>query len=369
MLVNYIQSIGIDPNSPDGKRLLEECILCMAGVNTAFDFQHNVKTIDLKPTGMSGKDLRLKLMEHSYFTLNVKYAALFMGMSPTNADTYNKVQAYICTEDVPIFREVFARRKLKSRVKQHCINRHLGLPDITLHHMRVQKDLFDFHIAKVKKHIKFKVYKQMRFISKAENIPLDDLHSEVTLRVIRAYYQLLPTRQSSDYITNYLRSSASKCVVNMIKAYTTAKRGRMVKGAADGYGGNEFFLVCESENQHKAGADDAEYSYEGLSNAVSTEETRHVDSAILFERLLSPYVGRKRAALEILAGQNDDGFSAYLRKKKSIKEGDDHADYQRRVAHTTFLNSLADYLGVIREAFMKFISSIGDKLVAHREFA
>lgn len=369
MLVNYIQSIGIDPNSPDGKRLLEECILCMAGVNIAFDFQHNVKTIDLTPTGMSGKDLRLKLTEQSYFTLNVKYAALFMGMSPANADTYNKVQAYISVDDVPIFREIFSRRKLKSRVRQHCINRHLSLPDVCVRSMLMQKQMFDLHMAKLNKHIKFKVYSKLRFISNAENIPMGDLHSDVMLKVIRAYHQLIPTRQSGDYITNYLRSSATKCILNMIKAYTTGKRGRLVNTGADGYGGSTYELVCESENQHRATSDEADYSYEGLANTASTEETRHVESTIMYERLLSPYVGRKRAALEIMAGKHDEGFSAYLRKKNSIKDGDDHADYQRRVSHVTFLNALADYLGVLREAFMKFISSIGAKLVAHREYA
>lgn len=368
MLVTYIQSHGIDPNSPDGKRLLEECILCMAGINTAFDFQFNVKTIDLTPTGLSGKDFRLKMTEQSYFTLNVKYAALFMAMSPTNADTFNKVHAYIDNEDAQIFREVFARRKLKARAKQHCINRHLTLPDVSMRTMLAQKQLFDQHIAKVKKHIKYKVYSKLRFVSRAENIPMEDLHSEVMLKVIRAYYQLIPTRQSNDYITNYLRSSATKCILNMVKAHTTGKRGRLKKGAADGFGGFAFDLVCESENQHHENPND-DYSYESIVNVTSTEETRRVESAILYERLLSPYVGRKRAALEILAGQNDDKFSAYLRKHKSIKDTDDHADYQRRVSHTTFLNAIADYLGVLREAFMKFVSVIGEKLMAHREYA
>lgn len=368
MLVKYIQSIGIDPQSPDGKRLLEECILCMAGVNTAFDFQHNVKTIDLTPTGMSGKDLRLKLTEKSYFTLNVKYAALFLGMSPGNADTYNKVQAYICNEDIHIFREIFSRRKVKARVKTHCVNLHLSLPDVHHKVMNVQRKLFDQYISTLNKHIKFKVYSKLSFVSKAENTPMADLHSEVMVKTLRAYYQLIPTKQPEAYIVNYLRASSTKCVLNMIQAHTTGKRGRMVKGAADGYGGHDYDLVCESENQHRA-ADGAEYSYEGVANSVSTNDTRQVESTIMYERLLSRYAGRKRAALEIMAGKNDDGFSVYLRKKNSIKDLDDHSDYQRRVSHITFLNSLADYLGVIREAFMKFISNIGSVLVAHREFA
>lgn len=368
MLVKYIQSIGIDPQSPDGKRLLEEAILCMAGVNTAFDFQHNVKTIDLTPTGMSGKDLRLKLTEQSYFTLNVKYAALFLGMSPANADTYNKVQAYICSEDIHIFREIFSRRKVKARVKQHCINRHLSLHDVTCKAMQVQKQLFDQYMTKLNKHIRFKVYSKLRFVANAENTPMADLHSEVMCKVLRAYYQLIPTKQPEAYILNYLRSSSTKCVLNMIQAHTTGKRGRLVNAGADGFGGTRYEMVCESENQHHQQGDTA-HSYEAVSNINSTEEARHVESTIMYERLLSRYIGRKRAALEIMAGKTDDGFSAFLRKKKSIKDTDDHADYQRRVAHTTFLNSLADYLGVIREAFMKFISSIGAVLVAHREFA
>lgn len=371
MLIKYIQSVGIDTQSPAGKFLLEESILCMAGVNTAFDFQHNVKAIDLTQTGMSGKDLRLKLTENSYFTLNVKYAALFLALSPANADSYNKVQAYLNSEDVHIFREIFSRRKVKARLKQYCINQHISIHDVTTKAMSVHKKMFDQHIAKLNKHIKYKVYSKLSFVAKAENTPIADLHSEVMLKVLRAYYHLLPTKQPEAYILNYLRASSTKCVLNMIKAHTTGKRGRMVKGAADGFGGFNYDIVCESENQHRhqPSSEGPEYSYESVTNTISTEESRHVESAIMYDRLLSRYVGRKRAALEIMAGKNDEGFNAYLRKKQSIKDADDHSDYQRRVAHKTFLNSIADYLGVIREAFMKFITNIGNVLVAHREYA
>lgn len=371
MLIKYIQSLGIDPQSPDGKRLIEESILCLAGVNTAFDFQHNVKSIDLTRTGMSGKDLRLSLVEKSYFNLNVKFAALFLALSPTNADAYVKVQAYLSNEDIHAFREIFSRRKVKARVKQHCINHHLSLHDVSIKAMTIQVKLFDQYISKLNKHIKYKVYSKLSFVSRAENTPLADLHSEVMCKVLRAYHQLIPTKTSEAYILNYLRASSTKCVLNMIKAHTTGKRGRMVKGAADGFGGFDWDIVCESENQHRPqpANEGPEYSYESVTNTVSNEETRHVESAIMYDRLLSRYIGRKRAALEIMAGKNDDGFTAYLRKKKSIKDVDDHSDYQRRVSHVTFLNSIADYLGVIREAFMRFISSIGSVLTSHREYA
>lgn len=370
MLVDYVKSLGIDTRSHDGQRLLEECVLCLVGVTGAFEFQHAVKNIDLTPTGMSGKDFRLALQANSYLTVNIKYAALFMGLSPTNANTFNKLQGYISATDVQLFRELFARRKIKSMVRDNALYRRLTVQDVTLAAMKKDKRDFENHIPKVMKHVKMKVYTKLRFVVNSENSTLKDFHSDVTCKVLRAYYQKIPTKVSDAEVLNYLRSAGSKHVINLIKFHTTDKRQRMVNTGKDSFGTNKFELVCESENQHRVmGEDGQEYSYEGITNNVSTDEVRKVESSIVYERLLSRYTGRKRSALEIMAGHHNENFNEFLREKGSLKDDDDHTDYQRRVGHKTFLHTLADYLGVIREAFMGFVDSVGQTLTAHKEYA
>lgn len=370
MLVEFVKSRGIDTRSNDGQRLLEECVLCLAGVTSAFEFQHAVKNIDLTPTGMSGKDFRLELQNHSYLTVNIKYAALFTGLSPTNADTFNKLQGYLSKADVQMFRELFARRKIKNMVRDNARYRYLTLADVSLSAMRHDVKAFNDHMPKVTKHIKMKVYTKLRFAANAENTVLKDFHSDVTCKVLAAYYKKIPTKVSDAEVLNYLRCAGTNHVLNMIGYFTTDKRARLVKAGTDGYGGNKFALVCESENQHRAtGEDGQEYSYEGVTNNISTDEARKVESAIVFERLLNRFTGRKRSALEIMAGHHDENFNEFLRKKGSLKDEDDHTDYQRRVGHKTFLHAIAEYLGVIREAFMNFVHSVGQTLTAHKEYA
>jgi len=370
MLVEYVKSIGIDTRSHDGQRLLEECVLCLAGVTGAFEFQHAVKNIDLTPTGMSGKDLRLELQTHSYLTVNIKYAALFTGLSPANADTFNKLQGYLNSADIQLFRELFARRKIKNMVRDNALYRRLTVHDVTLTAMRKDKRAFEEHMPKVMKHIKMKVYTKLRFVANAENTALKDFHSDVTCKVLSAYYQKIPTKVSDAEVLNYLRSTGTNHVLNLISFHTTDKRQRLVNTGTDSFGGNKFELVCESENQHRVmGENGQEYSYEGVTNNISSDEVRKVESAIVYERLLNRFTGRKRSALEIMAGHTNEKFNEYLRRKGSLKDEDDHTDYQRRVGHKTFLYTLAEYLGVIREAFMKFVNSVGQTLIAHKEYA
>lgn len=370
MLVDHVKSLGIDTRSQEGMRLLEECVLCLTGVTGAFEFQHAVKAIDLTPTGLSGKEFRLELLKHCYLTVNIKYAALFLGLSPWNADTFNKLQGYLSAKDIQLFRELFARRKIKQMVRDNARYRGLTVPDVTLAAMRMDQRAFNDHIPKVMKHIKSKVYHKLRFVVNSENSSLQDFHSDVSCKVLRAYYQKIPTKVCDAEILNYLRSAGTKHVYNLISFHTTDKRKRMEAQGADGYGGIKYGLICESENQHRpAPGSELDYTYDGITNNISTDEARRVESDIVYERLRNQFTGRKRTAIEIMAGHVDDNFTDYLRAKGTIKDDADHADYQRRVSHKTFLHAIAAYLGVIREAFMRFVQNIGHTLTAHTEYA
>lgn len=376
MFLNYIKSTGIDPHSHDGRILVEECVLYLAGVTDAFDFQRAVKAIDLKPTGMSGKDYRLKLQETSYLTLNLKYAALFVGLSPNNADTYIKLQKFLTATDVTEFKQLFSKRKFKSRVRDSAKQRELTLNDVTYAAMRKHKAQFTLHINKIGQHIKRKTYQKLRFLVKAENAILRDYHSDVMCKVLRAYYKLVPTKQPDEYVLNYMRQAATRHVLNIIESAKTDKRNRMEKIATSSDGLTvEYGLICESESQHKGSFTseknaDVEYNYENLDNSISASNAVKVEDEIMLDRLKARYDGRKRKAVEILAGEYHEKFTVYLRRKGIIKkEDDDHHDYQRRVSHKTYLNTVADYLGVVREAFMKFVSRLGTIITQHKEFA
>lgn len=368
MLGKYIQQIGIDPQSHDGQRLIEECVLCLSGVNSAFDFQRNVKTIDLEPTGMSGKDVRLGLMEHCYLTVNVKYAALFLALVPNNADAYIKLQPYLSACDIALFRNLFSRRSFKSNVKSYAVGRGMCARDVSIVAMRRDIKAFDGYLEKATRHIKSRVRKKLSFVIKAENNTNNDFAGDLTCKVLRAYYSLIPTKQPDAYIVNYLRRSASNETSNLTKKHTTGKRGRMIATGDDGYGGQNYEVVCRSENQTFKGAE-GESEFDMLMGTQTVDSTPTIDSSILMSRLFGKFKGRKLKILEILSGHVDEGFTRFLKRKNKLGRGIDHTDYQRRVPHQTFLNTLAEYLCVYREAFMRFVQYIGGVLTAHKEFA
>lgn len=373
MLGKYITQIGIDPQSHDGQRLIEECILCLSGVNSAFDFQRNVKTIDLTPTGMSGKDVRLRLMEKSYLTVNVKYAALFLSLVPNNADAYVKLQAYLNAEDIAIFRHYFSRRACKANVKAYAIGRGLTARDVTIGAMRHDKKLFDDLLQKATRHIKSRVRKQLSFVMRAENTANTDFTGDLTCKVLRAYHSLIPTKQPEAYIINYLRRAASNETNNLTKKHSTGKRGRMKETGTDGFGGKTYEVICRSENQtHHATSDSGEEGLAEFDLLMGTQVEDHaptLESSILMSRLLAKFKGRKLRILEILSGHVDEAFTRFLKRKNKLGRGIDHTDYQRRVSHQTFLNTLAEYVGVYQEAFMRFVRYVGGVLTAHKEFA
>jgi len=367
MLGKYISQIGIDPQSHDGMRLIEECILCLSGVNTAFEFQNNVKAIDLSPTGMSGKDLRLRLAEKAYRSVNVKYAALFLSLVPNNADSYNKLQQFLSASDVNLFRQIFSRRAFKANVKAYAVGRGLKVQDVSFVAMRRDMKMFETYLPKAMRHIKSRVHKKLTFIIRSDNNTAKDFTSDLTVKVLNAYYKLIPTHQPEAYIVNYIRRSASNEAINVIDKHKTHKRERLVKGKADGFGGNEWDLICASENQTSVN-EEGETGYESVLNSHE-DHTPSIDSSIMISRLMDRFTGRKRKILEILSGQIDERFTRFLKAKNKLGRGADHTDYQRRVPHTTFLKTLSQYVGVYPEAFNKFVQYIGRVLTAHKEFA
>lgn len=367
MLVKYLNSVGINCETHDGFMIAEQCILNLAGVTDAFHFQHAVKAYDLSPSGMSGKEMRLALQAKSELTVNLKYATLFLGLAPFNADSLNKLQAFIDGSDIGLLRRLFARRKFKALVKQSVISRDLTTNDLTVKSMKQHKAQFELYVPKLRAHIQTRVHKKLSFMCKAENTDRRDFQSEVMLKAIRAYHSLIPTKKSFDYVLNYLRRSCTSEVLNIIESGTRNKRARMVNTGADGFGGNKYELICASESQQRITDENQNESYDAVLNTISSEESRQVESNIMIERITRQYTGRKRAALHIMMGQHDERFTEYLRKRGSLRDDDDHTDYQRRVAHTTFLHAVAKYLGVVREAFMAFVDRVGQKLTAHME--
>lgn len=379
MLLQFIQDIGIDTASVTGQQLLENCVVYLSGVITAFEFQRVAKSASLSATGVSAKDLRLSLLSKSYFAVNLKYAAYSAALLPNKPETYNSLQKYVNTSDIDVIKTVMARRTVKQRIKAFARSKDLKARDTSYAAMRADMQRFNFFLPKITKHVKSRVYKKLSFLKKAENWSIKDFIGDIECKALLAYYKLIPHKCTDDYVLNYVRRAASNGVLNVIEAYTTGKRKRMESAGDDGFGGTKYVVTCQAESQVKETRRDAPSmdtgdgrvgTHEQMLDEVSlNNDVDTLASDITVERLIKRFAGRKRAALRIMTGESSDKFNEYLFKKGRIKKHEDHTNFLNRVAHTTFLKTLAEYLCVVESAFMRFVNYIGNTLTGKLEYA
>lgn len=361
-----------DPDSSEGRYVAEICVKYVTGVIDAYAFQRDIKRVDITQSSFSGQKFRLELTKKAYYLLNLKYAALNLTLNTINVkmlETLHKGFG-ISLPDVLLLRTIFSRQNFRREMRNSPRLANIDRKTIEPRDMeRVRKTFATFQ-APIMKHIRNKTYKKLRFVANSENSEHRDIHSEIMTKALTVYYGMVPTTHSDAYVLNYIRRSCTNHVLNIIDSATTEKRGRLKNTGKDGYGGSNYELKVVSENQQSVAGDDMEPTeFAGTINDNNRSDATKLESDIVVSRLLKKYKGRKHAALNILCGNYDQKFTKWLLVRGRIKEGEDHQDLQQRVVHTTFIGLLADFLGVVRVSFEKFVAHVGRNLKSHLELA
>jgi hypothetical protein len=361
-----------DPDSTEGRYVAEICVKYVTGVIDAYAFQRDIKRVDITQSSFSGQKFRLELTKKAYYLLNLKYAALNLTLNAVNVkmlETLHKGFG-ITLPDVLLLRTIFSRQKFRREMRDSPRMNGIDKKAIGPRDMERVRRLFATFQAPVMKHIRNKTYKKLRFVANSENSEHRDLHSEIMTKALTVYYGMMPTTKSEAHVLNYLRLTCTNHVLNIIDSATTEKKGRLKNTGKDGYGGSNYELKVVSENQQSVAGDDMEPTeFAGTMNDNNRSDATKLESEIVVSRLLNKYKGRKRAALNILCGNYDQKFTKWLLARGRIKDGEDHQDLQQRVVHTTFIGLLADFLGVLRASFEKFVAHVGRNLKSHLELA
>lgn len=362
--------LGIAPESNEGRYVAEICVKYVVGTIDAYAFQRDIKRVDITQSKYSGQKFRLALTDKAYFLLNLKYAALNLTLNTINVKMLDLLhKGFSMTwEDVLLLRTIFSRQTFRRDMRQSPRMTNIDKKTIGAADMERVRRTFATFQAPIMKHIRNKTYKKLRFVANSENSEHRDIHSEILTKALKVYYGMVPTNQSEAYVLNYIRRSCTNHVLNIIESATTEKRGRLKNTGTDGYGGQNFELKVVSENQQISNGEDT-VDYAGSLNEHNRSESTKLESEIVVSRLLNKYKGRKRAALNILCGNDDLKFSKWLLARGRIKEGEDHHDLQQRVVHTTFIGLLAEFLGVLRDCFERFVARVGRNLQSHLELA
>lgn len=344
----------------------------LVGVTNAFDYQSSLKElVNFKDLELSAKDFRLELIRHNKGHLGLRM--LCLNLIKTNKVTKeNLVQWTNVTKVAPC--DAIACHKI------YCINgikykarrseRVSSIPKHLTHCSQLTQidQMLQRIWPKVMTTIKRTTYTKLRFISSSTNTDFKDLHSDLQVKALHAFYKLMPTCQPEAYVINYVRRAVTNHANNVISACTTQKRGRLVKAEADGFGGNNFTLRVASENQLNINMEDNEViqydSMMSLDLQLSTMLNEEIQFSV--QQVLDRYrhLRRKNRFLRIMFGQEDREFSEWLVNKGYTKDNDNTV-YQDSTDPAEFVSTVGQFLRVPERSLQAFMCTIRQHFVGH----
>lgn len=350
---SLIDELGVDIRSPEAITHAAYIFRYISGIDNAFAFQRH-----FKPLCVSAKNYRLSLISKAYFSVKLKYAFIACGLSSVTSEEFVRIQNDfgIDRNDMVMLKRVILMRGMRSLIK----NLGYKKADVTLSRYNRDMSVFGTLLYKDVKRVASSIArKRMRFISTANNVAFSDLTNELICKALTVFYSKMPLEQPVNmaHLKNSIMLSMNNHAVNMIEESTSAKRGRLVQGAADGFGGNNYDLIVVSDNQLKS--EDGALTYDDLGNDGS-DFTEKLD----YERIMARYgnVPSRRQFLLLITGHCDDKFTDYLRKKRCLRAAEDSQDYCERASSDEYMGHVSEYLGIDKALARSFLSFLGQSL-------
>ena len=344
----------------------------LIGVTSAFEFQHTLKElVDLDQCDVSAKRFRLMVLDMGRYTLNLKLYLYHIIKTRRVPNRYKTKKQFYCeaaklanVKPVDAGSSFRALKKEFAKIRKHEkveeLTREIVNPSQRMHwHLKFSEVVYSQIITTIRQI----TYTKLRFISSSTNIDLSDLHSELMIKALLAYYRLVPTMESDAFIVNFIRRSISNHAKNVIKTYTSQKRGRMINAGVDGFGGSNYDLIVVSENQFKKQSGDSDsgnMSYENLYDATATSTSATaVESKLSLKALRRKYkpFKNKYLVLRLVLGDEHEGFTQYLRSKGHLRKGS-NSDFQDRCPAEMYRELISGYTGVKLSSIEKFMRTI-----------
>lgn len=363
------KTLPVEKDSETFYHVLNLTCKYLVGVIGAFDFQHQLKDIvDLTSGEVSAKKFRLLVLDMGSYTLNLKLYLYHIiktrrvsSKYASKVDFYKEAGQYAKVKPKDAGACYKALRKEFPTLRKHEkiaeLSKEIVNPQqITHWHLKFSDVVYKQIMTTVKQI----TYTKLRFISSSTNIGLSDLHSELMIKALLSYYRLVPTMESDAYIVNFIRRSVSNHAKNVIKTNTSQKRGRMINAGIDGFGGSNYDLIVVSENQFrpKQLEDGGTSSYENInletSNVASNLEAKLSLKAL--RRKYKPFKS-KYLVLSLILGDEDEGFTQYLRSTGNLRKGT-NADFQDRCSSELYLKLIAGYTGTKMTSIRRFLRTV-----------
>lgn len=353
----------LDPESKEFEQSVQLLVSYFTGVCPALKFQTTIQGfVNFKPLPFSAKDFRLKLADNSYYSLHVKFYMLNLLLHPCTKENAVKFarQFKVPRDDAfHIFEAITP--KFRTEIRKSDRIKSLTKNDVSLEAVALMKEKLSSFYKELMPHIKGRVHKKIRFIVKSENSEFADFYGELICKAVKVYYFRAPWKVTDAHLLNYLRSTVSNTVNNIIETYTTEKRGRLVNSGDDGFGGTTFTMTCVSENQLLTN-DEGSVSYEDLAGGMEGSDS--LLDTINFESLLRTYgtTNKRKRAIRIVGGMYDRRFTRYLRVNNYIRKDEDNCDFIHRNGFNTTCNRLSTHLRLDAGKLERFFVKVGKEI-------
>lgn len=351
-LCRNLSDLSLDLHAPETVIHARDVFLYLSGIDNAFAFQRKFKPICKE---VSAKKFRLSFATNAYFSVNLKYAFLAAGMCKMTPDNMSKIQHDfgITHNDMVMLKRVILMRGVRAMIKG-CGYKP---SDVTKLRMEADKIVYGELLPDIMRVIQSITYKRMRFISSSTNTEFSDLNNQLACKSLSTFYSLMPIRLPIAHVRNYVLRALNNEAINMIDSSTSAKNGRLVQGAKDGFGGNNYDLMIVSNNQIKN--EEGDTAYDDLGNDGSD-----ITETLDFDRLLRKYGSSpsRRDFLMLITGHDDPLFTDFLRKQRCLRSGEDSVDYYNRAKPDEYQKSVNQYLGVDADLSKAFLGFLGKAL-------
>lgn len=356
-------SLAVEPDSEEFVYAYAESILYLTGCSTAFEYQEYIKPLC---DSCSAKVFRLSIQDQRYTNLDLKLFALRLARLPRNATPKDVMtiasSLSILHNDARMIAILYEENAwFKRSIRQ--AGRQVGRNNPLLDHKGIES-LFNRVYPSVLKYIKFIAFKKLRFIVKSDNVGFEDLHSELSTKMLQAFYSMIPVQATDQHIINYLKRVVHNHCINMIKSRTSQKRGRLVNVGTDKNNEAQFSLLCVSQNQISAGVDEDGNEVDVL-NVANDSHSKFELQFSISEVLDSVKSNKKKYRfLSLLLGTEDKEFTEWLRSQSLCRVNEDNTDVQVRTTVQLFNTYVADFLNVSYRQVETFLGSLRDLVEA-----
>lgn len=357
--------LSIAKNSNTFAKVLQQLCYYIVGAKGAFELQHDLKkTVDFTALDISAKSFRLLVVTTDRAMIGLKFYML--NVIKGNYTTYQETVSLAkqCGIDLTDAKLAYAVvNKSKYSLRRVAYIRALTPTAINPDNLATLEAKFSPIYKDVMKTVRSVVFKKLRFVSNSTNTEFSDFHSDLTVKMLQVFYLKMPTTMSDAHILSYMRQAMGNETVNLIKRYTSKKRGRLIGTGKDGFGANRSELLVTSENQlnvHSDSEDTLEYdSLMAWDIQVTTMHSAEIEFSI--QQVLERYkhLRNKSRLLRILLGQEDAAFTVWLHKTKYITASDlDNVDFQTKSTPKKFKRALTTYFKLEDKQLDDFLDNV-----------